>query len=279
MSAENKPVVLTCPTCNAPLDFDGLHTLVRCKFCGNTSVVPATLVSGQNTASDGLDAIRTLVNRGDLQGAIQQFQSLFGMDPEEARDAALAINEGRLATLDHSGKHSSSELVEAMQQVQRLAAEGNKEGAVKLYRETFDTSMSLAQKVIEQIANWNPQQPFPSISTTIPSLPVQSSTERRLGGWIAAIILVPLVLIGAMIFFITRGFHYNSLQNDLLVPVANNSEQKIAAEFYDSNKETRFIGLVDVQAGKLLWKTDPLKEVIATLPATSISFLWPMDPI
>ncbi len=38
------PTLLTCPTCNAPLDYDGVHSVIRCKFCGNTSVVPASLM-------------------------------------------------------------------------------------------------------------------------------------------------------------------------------------------------------------------------------------------
>ncbi len=269
MSAENKPVVLTCPTCNAPLDFDGLHTLVRCKFCGNSSVVPTSLVNTQQISPAGLEEIRALVNRGDLQGAVRQFQSLFGADSEEANDAIQAINEGKLATLDLSGEHSSSELIEAMQQVQRLALGGDKVKAIKLYRETFDTSMSLAQEVIDQIANWNPQEPLPSFVQSTPPIPVQIVPNRKIGGWIALAVFVPLILIGLLIFFLTRGFHYNSLQKDLLIPSVDGKGQTIAAEFYDPNKETRFVGLIDVQKGKLLWKSEPLKEVMADLAANS----------
>jgi len=35
----NKPVLLNCPACGAPLDFDGTSPVIRCKFCGNRSLV------------------------------------------------------------------------------------------------------------------------------------------------------------------------------------------------------------------------------------------------
>jgi len=38
--SENSPKTLSCPSCGAPLDFDGSSSIVLCKFCKTSAILP-----------------------------------------------------------------------------------------------------------------------------------------------------------------------------------------------------------------------------------------------
>jgi hypothetical protein len=132
----NDPTLLTCPTCNAPLDYDGVHSVIRCKFCGNSSVVPASMVADTSASADAWDEIHQLVNNGDLDTAINRFKTYFGSDANESRDAIDAIAGGRFVTPSTPGSHTVAELTEAMEQVQQLVSNGQREKAIDLLKFT-----------------------------------------------------------------------------------------------------------------------------------------------
>ena len=172
MDFSNNPVVLTCPTCNAPLDFDGTHTIVQCQFCGNNSVIPATLVNQRSELPSEWDEICKLVNSGSLDVAVTKFKASYDVNDREANEAISAIANGRLVTPSMVDKQSASELVEAMQKVQRLVSTGNNNEAAELYHETFKIDKDQIDGIINQIADWSSSQ------NSIPF--VENRTENKL---------------------------------------------------------------------------------------------------
>ena len=61
----NQPTSLNCPACGAPLDADGTSAVLRCKFCGNTSMLPG-IRPGRPTQ----DYLARVVNRITVAGAL-----------------------------------------------------------------------------------------------------------------------------------------------------------------------------------------------------------------
>ena len=263
--AANEPTLLKCPTCGAPLDFDGVHSVVRCKFCGNNSVIP---VQQNNVPSSALDEIGRLIGGQNIEAAVERYCAAFGVDIGEAREAVDAIAGGRTATLSAAGQHSAAELVEAMQKIQALAMSGKREEATALYRNAFDVSLAQAVSAVDKIAAWNASQPPPMV-LNIPGV----AAQRRKRNTALAIIL-PLVLIavlGFVVFMIFKASsgRYIASEGEILITSLEGTAQQIAAPLYDPVSEKRMVGLVDVGSGRLLWKSEPVEEVWTALAAGS----------
>ncbi len=144
--AENTPTSLNCPACGAPLDIDGTSAVVRCKFCGNVSLLPGILPDQAAAPASALDEIRKLAGRREPGRCDpQRYQEAYGVDLSEAKNALEALQAGRLVTPSEPGMHSSEELTKALQEVQRLLRHGNKIGAIKVYRENYDVSLARGQ--------------------------------------------------------------------------------------------------------------------------------------
>ena len=92
----NQPTSLNCPACGAPLDADGTSTVVRCKFCGNTSMLPGAQSVHAAGPAGAMDEIRRLAGGGNLAAAIERYRQAYGVDEQEARDVVEAL-QGRTA--------------------------------------------------------------------------------------------------------------------------------------------------------------------------------------
>ena len=270
--ADNNPTSLNCPNCGAPLDFDGTSAVVRCKFCRNVSLLPGVL-PGQSTApASALEEIRKMAGGGNLVDAIQHYQQTYGVDVTEAKNAIDALQAGRLVTPTAAGTRPAEELTKALQEVQRLLADGNKIGAIKIYRENYDVSLTRAKYAIEQIEGGNSLRPESGFQTpSAPYQPKQTSAPwaapaRKGRKWLGcSVTLAILVLVGGIIAFVLFQIgvnpfvpHYYPNGPVTLIPSAGAAAPNFAVGLFDSNKDVRFIGLLDGTTAKLSWHAAPL---------------------
>jgi outer membrane protein assembly factor BamB len=264
MSA-TEPTLLNCPTCGAPLDFDGLHPVVRCKFCGNTSVLPAALTAQPQESSSVLEEISRLVSSGSLDAAVERYRGLFEVDDEEAREAINALSAGRVVSASMPGDHTRQELIQIMQQVQRLLQNGDELDAIKLYRQNFDMDLAHAKYAVEQIAA--AQRPDQG-SLSAFAMPAPANRQKnRVIALAVSVILVAAVFTGIMVLWKNNAFakHYYPGGPNLLIASAQDTGSKVAGAFYDSDADENFVGLLDASHNKLLWKTGALEEGGVTL--------------
>jgi DNA-directed RNA polymerase subunit RPC12/RpoP len=106
-----------CPSCSAPLEFEG-KPVQKCRFCGSNVIVPANVLQsspsfggvgsmdfGDLSALTGkalkIAEIQGLIQSGSKIHAIKVFREAFGVGLKEAKDAVEAMEEGR--SVDISG--------------------------------------------------------------------------------------------------------------------------------------------------------------------------------
>jgi streptogramin lyase/endogenous inhibitor of DNA gyrase (YacG/DUF329 family) len=101
-----------CPSCNAPLEFEGKMTQ-KCPFCGSSVIVPSDMFyrpmgGGQNVDLNALTGkalkiaeIQQELRRGNKIMAIKIFRETFGTGLKEAKDAVEAMERGE--SVDISG--------------------------------------------------------------------------------------------------------------------------------------------------------------------------------
>lgn len=264
----NQPMLLNCPSCGGPLDYDGTSSVIRCKFCGNRSLVQNSEANHTSNTDNTFDEIRQMAASGSLREALERVHTLYGLDMEDANDALDAIKEGRFATKFVSGAHSPVELTQTLQQIQTLLADGNKVEAIKLYRETFDTSMERALKAIDLIAHGQGFQTetlyetFENQTQTPPPPYIPSKTNAKGCRAIPVLIIIVILGVAGILFAIRGGLflpHYYAQEPEILIPSVDEANPQIAGLFYDSNKETHFIGLLNTDTKRLAWQADPLK--------------------
>ena len=165
----------------------GPSAVVRCKFCGNTSLLPGIQpTQASATPASTLEEIRQLAMSGNLAGAIERYRQAYGVDPQEARNALAAIQAGTNGHAFRTG-HARPWNAQALQQVQRLLADGDKIGAIKVYREHYDVSLERAKYAIEQIQagqTLKPEMGFQALTSspqTSPASTETTQTSRRSG--------------------------------------------------------------------------------------------------
>lgn len=100
-----------CPSCNAPLEYDGIKSIVGCPYCGNNVIVPETLrprPSRRNDEDDNspsasfpkrdivnvLQTVQQMARSGQKIPAIRLFRDAFGASLSEAREAVEALAAG-----------------------------------------------------------------------------------------------------------------------------------------------------------------------------------------
>ena len=273
----NQPTSLNCPTCGAPLDTDGTRAVVRCKFCGNVSLLPGVLPSQAAAPASSLDEIRKLAGDGNIIDALRKYREIYGVDLKEAKDAVDALQAGRLATPAAPGMRAPDELTKALEDVQRLLSSGNKIDAIKVYREHYDVSLARAKYAIEQIEAGNTLRPemgfqaltaslqTPTASFETPTASIETARPSRSGGYLGAIIGVAVVvfIIGLIAFLLLLPggpfvSHYNPNGPFALIPSGQGSAPNFTVGLYDPDKDTRFIGLIDGTTTKLIWHAAPL---------------------
>lgn len=265
----NQPILLNCPACGAPLDYDGTSSVIRCKFCGNRSLVQNNETNHTSNMDDTFDEIRQMASSGSLREALERVHTLYGLDMEDANDALDAIKEGRFATKFVGGAHSPVELTQTLQQIQTLLAAGKKVEAVKLYRETFDTSMDRALKAIDLIENGqglqieNSFETYSSQTDTPPPPPYITPKSTAKGcRALPMVIIIAILGVAGIILAIRGGLflpHYYAQEPVILIHSGQDAAPQIGGLFYDSNKETHFIGLLNTGTKRLAWQADPLK--------------------
>jgi outer membrane protein assembly factor BamB/ribosomal protein L7/L12 len=275
----NTPTSLNCPACGAPLDADGTRAVVRCKFCGNVSLVPGVLPAQAGGPASALDEIRQLAGSGSLADAIQRYQQIFGVDQQEAQQAVDALQAGRLVNPSAPGGRAPEELTKTLEDVQRLLSQGKKIDAIKLYREHFDVSLERAKDAVEQIEAGGTVQP--DTGSQAADQPEQAGGSTRSGArWAGCFLIVvgALAAIGVMVFFLVRsGFfaaHYIPETPFALAPADNGSSPNVIGEFFDPNPDARFIGLVDSTTDKLVWKAAKLPGENADAVASGTDLIY-----
>jgi len=105
------PEVFKCPSCAAPLEFEG-NTFQKCRFCGSSIIVPSD--SFQKSDKNMFDDASSLGNKavklaeiyreiqaGRKINAIKIFRETFGTGLKEAKDAVDAMERGE--SVDISG--------------------------------------------------------------------------------------------------------------------------------------------------------------------------------
>ena len=105
------PEVFRCPSCSAPLEFEG-KTIQKCRFCQSSVIVPSEMFdkSPTNIFDDAfalgskaakLAEINREIQAGNKINAIKLFRETFGGGLKEAKDAVDALAEGK--SIDISG--------------------------------------------------------------------------------------------------------------------------------------------------------------------------------
>jgi outer membrane protein assembly factor BamB len=266
----SQPMLLNCPACGAPLDYDGTSSVIRCKFCGNRSFVEGGTQHQDSASNPLVDEIRQMVSSGNFQGALDLVHNLNGVDTENANDALDAIKEGRFATTFKSTSHTPAELTQTLQQIQSLLKSGNKLDAIKLYRETFDTSMERAQKAINLIENGQGLQVENSYSSfvtqTPPPTPYMASNTHKKGcatiPLVVTLVIIVAIAVGVILAWKGGLFipHYYAQEPEILITSGQDTTPQIAGLFYNSNADTRFIGLVNPDTKRMTWQAAPINK-------------------
>jgi LSD1 subclass zinc finger protein len=273
---DNTPMQLDCPSCGAPLEFDGTSSIVRCKFCKNIALVPGLPAAHAATPRASLDEVRQLVQSGKLADAIRRYSELYGADLKEAKDAVDALMAGKVVEVHRvfSGPLNAEETSRVLEEVKGLLRSGNKIGAIKRYREVNDVSLTQAKYVVDKVEaalTGGPIPPSPEIPVpqhpevlgrpVPPSRPVKSRT--RFGCVIALFILA--IGGGILAYVLSRQGNSNPFVAKLnangpavLVSSGPGTPPDVASSFYNPDKDTRLIGLLDGTNGSLRWQTEPL---------------------
>lgn len=260
--ADNTPTTLTCPSCGAPLEVDGKSALVRCKFCKNTAFVPGVAATQTPDPHQALEEIIRLARSGDLIEAIRQYRELYGVGLKEAKDAVEALAAGKVASERQTFPRAAplEDTSRLLEEVKELVRQGNKIEAIKRYRVAKDTSLTEAKDVIDQIEaalTGIPVPPRPVIAGT-PSTYTQPAKKSRLGCVLTGIIVAAVGGVLAFLLFQPGGPFSDSLVANgpaLLVPSGSGAPDIVSA-FYNATDDTRLIGFVDADKGKLVWQAE-----------------------
>jgi ribosomal protein L7/L12/outer membrane protein assembly factor BamB len=256
---DSAPTSLNCPACGAPLDFDGTSAVMRCKFCGNVSLLPGRMAA----PAGALDEIRRLAMKGDLVEAIKRYRQIHGVGLREAKEAVEALQAGRMASPAAPGMPPPEELTRVIEEVQRLLGKGEKIEAIKVYRENYDVSLARAKYAIEQIESGQtlrPEAGFEAMRAVAQAAP--QAAPRK---WIGAVVTLAVVLfIGGILaaILLQRGGPFKPIYNvndkAMLLSAGSSPAPELAVWLFDPKAENRFIGMVNGESGKLLWKAAPL---------------------
>jgi outer membrane protein assembly factor BamB len=164
-----------------------------------------------------------------------------------------------------TGPLTPEETGRVLEEVQELLRAGNKIGAIRRYREAADVSLTKAKDVVDQVEaalTGRPVPPRPEIpgrpSVTPPARPTNPS-------WLGiTIVLTILVIVGGVLAFALSlpGGPFTpqlfAISPAILLTSEAGAPPDVAALFYNSDKDTRLVGLVDGNTSKLRWQAEPL---------------------
>jgi LSD1 subclass zinc finger protein len=146
-----------CPSCNAPLDYDGSgRSTIRCPYCQNSVVVPEELRGGAQAPEEverdwtapsslvdvaaNVKGVRELIRSGNKIAAIKLFRETFEVGLKEAKDAVEAMGRGEPVNLTSykvlAPTHVQFFALDAStsDRIKVLLEQGNKIKAIELYR-------------------------------------------------------------------------------------------------------------------------------------------------
>jgi outer membrane protein assembly factor BamB/ribosomal protein L7/L12 len=264
---DNTPTTLHCPSCGAPLDFDGSSSIVRCRFCKNVALIPGLPAVQEATPRASLAEVLSLAQNGDLAAATRRYRELYGVGLKEAAAAVDALAAGKVIEVHRvfSGPLNAEETNRTLDEVKALLQSGNKVGAIRHYREVNDVNLTQAKELVDQLEATLAGLPIPSQ----PQILGQSSTtpaHANPGKWIAVIITLSLItLVGGLLAFslFSQGFGIGPrLYPSGVVVLASSGTTKgpmdVVSLFYNPDADTRLIGFLEGSTGKLRWQAEPL---------------------
>lgn len=173
-----------CPSCTAPLDYDGEELTLRCPYCNNTVIVPEELRPHGNKAtfydSPNFQMVNMDMDLGSLIGqavqfkevielarggnkieAIKRYRQLTGLGLKESKDAVEALISGQsINVITTSGQgfigeggeeKLRAEKAAALEKIHEMVKAGHKIEAIRLYRQTFDTGLLESKTAVERM--------------------------------------------------------------------------------------------------------------------------------
>jgi len=176
--------VFQCPACGANLKYDaGAEATFVCQYCGTAIIVPDTLrrptaaaravpasapspEAAEPAQAGALAEITYLARQGRTVEAIKLYRETFDSSRAEALDAVQDLAAGEDLTAastpvdaplagthpaDHAPVAAGPGQEAALAQIKQLASRGQTTEAVKLYRETFDSSHAEAESAVRQL--------------------------------------------------------------------------------------------------------------------------------
>jgi outer membrane protein assembly factor BamB len=212
------PKTLNCPTCGAPLDYDGSSAVVRCKFCQNVVVldalksVPAEQIDWKQHTRIPDDIVQ-LIRAGKKLEAVKRYRELYDVSRARAKYAIQQIEAGNL--LDPEAGFPAQQADMAVKVAAATAATATAATATGAWLGCAITGFILL--IVGSIIGFVMLQPGSP--------------------------LIPRML---------------AMDQALTLPAAQDTAPDVAALFYNVNDETRVIGRVNYADSKLAWKTDPM---------------------
>jgi outer membrane protein assembly factor BamB len=212
------PKTLTCPTCGAPLNYDGRSTTVRCDFCKNVVVLETLKPDAADkpqperpvrVSNDILDLVRF----GNKLEAIKRYRELFDVSLARAKYAIEQIEAGN--PLDPEAGFPARQA----------------EAAVKVAAATAATATAATAT-----GAWL-------------GCAITGFILLLVGGIIGFIMLQPGGPVTPRLV---------AMDQSITVPAAQDTAPDVVSLFYNVNDETRLLGRVSRADSKLAWMTDPL---------------------
>jgi len=213
-----------CPACGAALDIvESSNATVECRYCGRTVIVPPELRGGPAWSTEPgqmeevslggmmeqaarLADVAELVRSGKKIEAIKLYRQLTGLGLKESKDiieqfqsggtlAFTSVSMNQAGFVDEDGEVDKEAL---LAQIRELLNRDQKIEAIKVFRQTYDTSLKESKDVVEAIQSGERTSLdgfFPGANA--PKAAPQESAAMRSGrpvpGWVWALLIVFII--------------------------------------------------------------------------------------
>lgn len=153
---------MQCPNCGAPIDFKG-GTMATCSFCNSrltltnggvqaASTLNELLANPLNVPGVDVDHIRQLAEQGKKIEAIKLVRQQTDLGLQEAKTAVEALERGESPTFTpRQPLEGGSAYGLDLAPIQDALVQGNKNQAIKLYREQTGVGLREARDAVEAI--------------------------------------------------------------------------------------------------------------------------------
>jgi hypothetical protein len=160
---------LDCPNCGAPLDNIQLGSpIINCKYCHTNVLLPTEITSPISSSikttpgnilghAQDLKRMVELARSGKQVEAIRIFREVFDTSLAESKRAIDAIAAGQPVIMPGSSTSItiSTSQTEVLQQIANLYDNVSPLEAIKLFEETYGTSLSDSRELVEKLAAGN----------------------------------------------------------------------------------------------------------------------------